>query len=947
MRGAIGVETVVQVGLDSPWVLCGRSGELKELEGLIAGCLNGVGAVALVEGPPGIGKSRVLEAAGELGSARGLTVARQRADELDQISPWLTLVGALTSSDPPILDREALQGSSERLDQRSAVLEALRESLERVATRRPVMVVLDDLQWADQATVAALGWLPEQLFSYPILWLLARRPLPSSSLLDALVGRLNGLGAQRLALEPLDAAAAFALAAEVAGGPIAVEARDLLSATGGNPLFIVEMSRGFGVTDMQQTHRGAQTQDRSRMAMVAERSLRGVVEAHLRSLSASTVEVLKAASVFGREFTGAELSELTAQPIAQLLPAIAEAITGGVLVEGSGQLAFGHDVFRQLLYSAIPSSLQRSLHGEAAAVLRRRGASPTRLAHQLVIGAEAGDPEAVSSLYQAVGELVGTSPWSAADVALRLVELTPLETDEHTSAVSMAVQLLGWAARTDEARSLGEHFLESVAASPAREAEVLSGMLRAWLSRHVRPYPRPIPGRLLTDTSIPAGVRATLLTFGQIEALIKGSGPEADAALNQAAALLAGSATDLEAISVRSLWALSAQLQGQFVEAVERARRDLKVRPTSEAAGVAVTEATVASCLGALGRVQEGLVTVERATRAAEGTGYSHVSDHCRCLRAAFFLDAGRLDDARAEATVAADAALNAGFLTLVTLALTTLVESSVRAGDFDAADAALERLKREGEGEWVNPDPQWATAMVAEARGRGAMALRALAPVFAALARSNFAIAARHPARLPQLIDLALRHGDEDAARSTSDAVTRLACANQGVTVLEQLALHARGLVDRDVAALQEAHERSKTADTRLLSTILSEHLGLVEAEAGRRPAAVAALEEALASFTEMGAHQDSARVRAGLRKLGVRRQHVAAARPERGWAALTRAELSVARVVSKGLTNREAADELGVSSDTVNTHLRHAFVKLDIQSRRELARLVVTHDR
>jgi DNA-binding CsgD family transcriptional regulator len=935
---------MIDAGPDTRPALYGRAGELDELEGLVAGALSGVGAVVLLEGPPGIGKSRLLDAAGELGGAKGLTVARGRADELDQISPWLTLVEALASSDPPIVEREALQVGSERLDQRGAVLEVLGESLERAARRGAVMVLLDDLQWADQATLAALGWLPEQLFSYPIVWLLARRPLPDSSSLDALVGRLQGLGAKRLALGPLDQAATLALAIDVAGGPIGVDGRDLRSATGGNPLFIVEVSRG-GTIEVQPEL--GHDRDHPPITTVAGRSLQAVVEAHLRSLSQPTAELLKVASVLGHEFRATELSELTGRPSAQLLPAIEEAVTGGILLEESRRLAFDHDLFRQVLYSAIPGSLRRSLHAEAAAVLRRRGASATRLAHQLIIGAEAGDPEATASLYQAVGELVGTSPWAAADLGLRLVELTPPDTEEHGTAVAIAVQLLGWAARTDEAQALGERFLDSAAVSPAQEAEIRTGMRRAWLSRHVRPYPRPIPPRLLKDPSIPAGVRATLLSFGQVEALIRGSDREADAALNEAAALLAGSASDLEAISVRSLWSLSAQLLGHFLEAADRARRDLQVRPTSEVAGVAVTEATVASCLGALGRVEEGLLTVERASQAAQGSGYSHVSDHCRCLRAAFFLDAGRLEDARAEAVVASDAALSSGFLTLVTLALTTLVESSLRMGDIAAADAALERLGREGEGESVNPDPYWARAVVADAHDRGQIAMRALEPVFAALEAGNFAIAARHPGRLPQLVDLALRRGDQGAARSVVAAVTRLARANDGVPVLAQIALHVRGLVERDVSALREAYELSKTADTRLLSAILTEHLGTLEAEVGQRSAAVTVLEKALASFIEMGAHLDAARLRAALRRLGVRKQRLAVARPDRGWAALTPAELSVVRAVGRGLTNRVAAEEIGVSSDTVNTHLRHAFLKLEIRSRGELARLAATHDR
>jgi DNA-binding NarL/FixJ family response regulator len=134
--------------------------------------------------------------------------------------------------------------------------------------------------------------------------------------------------------------------------------------------------------------------------------------------------------------------------------------------------------------------------------------------------------------------------------------------------------------------------------------------------------------------------------------------------------------------------------------------------------------------------------------------------------------------------------------------------------------------------------------------------------------------------------------------------------------------------------------------AETRLLHAVLTEHLGVAEADRGHRAAAVTALEEAFTFFTEMGAQLGAGRVRAELRKLGVRKRQAASARPDRGWASLTPAELSVVRVVGKGRTNRVAAQELCVSADTVNTHLRHAFTKLDIRSRTELARVVATQD-
>jgi DNA-binding CsgD family transcriptional regulator len=94
-------------------------------------------------------------------------------------------------------------------------------------------------------------------------------------------------------------------------------------------------------------------------------------------------------------------------------------------------------------------------------------------------------------------------------------------------------------------------------------------------------------------------------------------------------------------------------------------------------------------------------------------------------------------------------------------------------------------------------------------------------------------------------------------------------------------------------------------------------------------------------------GANRDAARVSAALRMLGVRKRRGSVAKPDQGWASLSRSELAVVDLVAQGMTNREAASELFLSPDTINTHLRHAFIKLGIRSRVELARLAAGRER
>jgi DNA-binding CsgD family transcriptional regulator len=147
-----------------------------------------------------------------------------------------------------------------------------------------------------------------------------------------------------------------------------------------------------------------------------------------------------------------------------------------------------------------------------------------------------------------------------------------------------------------------------------------------------------------------------------------------------------------------------------------------------------------------------------------------------------------------------------------------------------------------------------------------------------------------------------------------------------------EQLAL-ACGALDRSAHALGRASAR--------------EDLGCALLAFGDREGGIEALGRSLVAYTEAGASWDADRVRQRLRTLGVRRRLVKSTRPGYGWDALTDAELRVAQLVADGLKNREVAERLFVSPHTVSMHLRHAFTKLDINSRVELARLVDAHDR
>ncbi len=157
--------------------------------------------------------------------------------------------------------------------------------------------------------------------------------------------------------------------------------------------------------------------------------------------------------------------------------------------------------------------------------------------------------------------------------------------------------------------------------------------------------------------------------------------------------------------------------------------------------------------------------------------------------------------------------------------------------------------------------------------------------------------------------------------------------------------AAHARGLLTGDPALLTRAVAVLAAGPRQLALASALEDLGVAEARAGRTRQAIAALDRALAIHAACGASWDLARVRRRLRRLGVRRRLASERRPAHGWAALTDSELAVVRLVTSGLTNKEAAERLCISPHTAGGHLRHAFDKLGINSRVALTRIAAEH--
>lgn len=914
--------------------LRGREAELARLEELTVSAQQGVGGVVVVVGAAGVGKSRLLAHVCERAAVAGLLVAVGRADELDRVTPWGPLLRAFRSSQPPVLAASHLDSLRRLSDQRLAVIDQMEDALEQACASSPVLLVLDDLQWADPATLLALGKLPFALFSYPVAWVLALRPLPACPPLDSLLERLDAAGAVRVRPGPLSLADSVALARDAGvTGSDADLARRIAGAEG-NPFYILEML---------QSGSGGVPADRAGDATMPM-AARAAVAQHLRSLSEGGHRLLQVASVLGQEFSVAEVSEMTGLRASELLRPVAEAIRAEMLTEMPSGLAFRHDLLRQALYETLPLSARVALHRDAAGALTRTGAPVVRIAGHLAIGALPGDQAALAAIGQAVSELIPASPGDAADLALRRLELTT-EDDPGAEMVRTTVHVLGLAGRTAEALAVGERYLAEHRPAVPAEAALQLELRHAQYQDRPGAYPVPLPERVLRDPAVDQNVVAALTALEQMPKMWGGQAEIADRALAEAMRVVTKNGRVFEFMMVAELQVVSLGLRGRFEDALARAREALEVaRRLGGPQGSGASESVVVTALTANGRYDEAQALMRAGLAGAGAAGRAGLAYRYQVLHAGVLLSQGNLEDAQAEAAGAAAMASELGYPGRIAFPLSVLVETALRRGEMADARSALASYGQKVHG--MRADRNYAEALAADAHGDPAGAAAATMPIRRQLDAGVFGFANLQHHRLTQLVAIALRAGDRESADAITQAAAVLARQNPHADTLAAVALHAHALTGDDPAALREAVSRAAASEDRLIEASAQEDLGRLLAAHSACPEAVTHLEAAYRFYVQAGAYRDAARVRADLRALGVRKRDDSARRAQRGWASLTRSEQAVAELVAQGLTNREAASQLFLSPDTVNSHLRHTFTKLGIRSRTELARLAVKRE-
>ena len=894
----------------------------------------------LVEGEPGMGKSRVLAESGRLAHLLGFRVGAGAAEPHAGAVELGPLTAALFDGPDPVLDRAGLPDLRGAVAQRYWLLQDLQAMLEAAAADAPVAILLDDQQWADSGTAAALRALPARLAALPVAWIVAFRPDQGSAQFMGAVEHLEHDGAERIVLGRLEDAAVTLLANDVLEAEPSRALLDLLRGARGSPFLLMELLTGLRDEELVRFESGVAEPVGTRLP----RRVRFTMRERLNRMSPPAREAATVAASLGRRFSFSDLATMLDQPPGALLAPTDELIDSGMLVESGDRLAFRHDLTRDAVRDAVPLSARQALDRQAADVLLARGATPVEVAIQLAASAEPGDEAAISILLRAGEALATTDPGVGADLTHRALELAPRRHSLRGPLIAQTAVLLHLAGRVDEARTFADTSLRD-ALPPAQEAEVLfsiAGMV------DTPPDARAAAGRqALALSPLPSQERAQHLATLYYNLLVGGRPVEAVAIREQAAGAVDAAGEPRSRLALTLADTVTAYLDGRYGDALDLTEAAARLAAEAKEWGrERLIQEWRCETRTVLDRVDESL------DLAAEGIAAAHREHNgwgvriFEIWRGRQLQQLGRLTDAAAvlDGQFSPDAAEHylgildgAGIVALGRVAIHT---GNAR---LQQRTATLARGLLEDSTPTYRRQAAWLLALQAMARGdpvavRGSLtdAGGSILPLFPVDVTDE-----------PQLVRMALAVGDRDLAGDAVAQAQRRADLNPHVATILATAAHARGLLDADDATLTHAVELFEMAPRPLARASALEDLGVIRIAARARKAGIDALDAALVIYAETGASWDAGRVRGRLRAQGVRRRLAPRERPETGWAAMTDSELTVARLVAQGLSNREVAERLFVSPHTVSSHLRSIFAKLGINSRVALTRLAGEHDR
>jgi DNA-binding CsgD family transcriptional regulator len=935
--------------------LIGRDEEMTRLAGALEGGATAIDVVA-ISGEPGIGKSRLLAELGALAETRRFLVLDGRAGDVERDVPFSVFRDALddylASLHPRSLQPAAgadraelarvfpsLAGLGGESGTRAAVVQeeryrshhAVREMLAGLAAARPLLLILDDLHWADAASLELLSHLLRHPPRSRVVLALAHRANQAPPGLVTDLGDLDRAGrVERIELRPLSDEQAREL---IGGTTVASTAALIIERCGGNPFYLEQLARS-----------GPDVPDTVAAAIAAE----------LRGLDPDAASLLRGGAVVGESFDPELAGRAAELAPEEALPALDELLDRDLIrtTDSPRRFRFRHPIVRHAVYDSAQPGWRLGAHERVAVALAERGEPAATQAPHVERHASRGDEAAIAILSDAGRQTAPRAPASAAHwygAALALV------TDDGGSELALLVPLartLAACGRYEESLSATEAILARL---PRGQAALRAGVIasasqvRQLLGRHGEAHEEllaalaALPGESGPEAAALrlqlAGDSFFAADFDSIEAWI--SAALADARATGDGSVIAA-ATGLRSAAL--------YLHDRIPEAEhELSEAMVLIDDLSDAELAEHLPSYSWTALGAvhLERFDEAITLLERSVAAALANGKGHLPALMKTTQALALLWQGRLG----EATDLLDEAVDASILThnpvFLSWARSLQSWSALIRGDI----AGSVRLAEEASSvEGFGDEPMTATAasyladaLVASGQGERARTILLDRAGGSGLTRIERGFRARAYEILTRLeIDL----GDPEAAAGWAERAER-ASDGLGIGGRTADALRARAAVELAAGepaggrvAAAAGVEAARAAGLPIEAARARILLGRSLSACGDGEAARAELESARSVLAELGAGRYRDEAARELRALGVRvARSESPSDPDGEADPLSAREREIAEMVVAGRRNAEIAAALFLSVRTVEGHLRRIYRKLGVTSRTQLA--------
>lgn len=932
-----------------------RGEELEQLRAATADARAGSGSSLLILGPAGIGKTALSRAVAEQQAAGEFHLLAARGGDLERELPWSVtreLFAGELSAQADSLDevlsgaagiaRSIIEGSLEQRDPAvpgtdllSAALHGLYWLTSNLAERDPLLVVVDDAHLADPTSLHFLDYLAQRLADLRVLLLLtARPPEPGGAGLPAGLADPDHL----LRPQPLSETGVAQLLHQLRGTePDRRFASSCHQLTAGNPHLLGELAHELAREGVEPTD--------EHVPMLRGLTPEGIGRAVLLRIARFPAEVkdlAEAIAVLGVEVpigVAAELAKIdpdrTGSYAAEL--AVADILADGV------PLAYAHPIIRSAIYEEIPAARRSRLHARAAEILARGGAEASEVAIQLLRAEPTGEQSAVDVLRRAAREAFARgAPESSSEFLKRALAEPP----SRELLPGLLLELAESEAATGSARALDrlEDALDHTD-SPKERGEILFRL--GWLLFNAgrpgeasRAFTRGGEALGDSDDELAAMLQTASMGTGAVVGEVQLS--DLTRALDEMPPTARTRTTEREVLTQLSLARVLAAVD--CAEARSLAERALGRGAMLRESGLSLTFGIAASCLVWCDALDEVEREIDLALELLRERGDALGAAYVRFGRSWACYWRGRVGESAADAGTAARAWSGGGQLS-GQLPLARYWEA-ISLVELDQLDEAI-RVFGEDDGSWDEPYRlSWriGSAKLALAAGNPGRAWSSLegveqeaesVPFFHSPGaydwRSDAAIAA-------------LRLGEAEEARRLAESEFELA-SRFGSPRAIGIALRTCGLIEggkRGIELLARSVAVLEPSPSRLELCRSLVDLGAAIRRDGGSKRAKEPLARALDIAHGVGAVALERRARDELTAAG--------ARPRRamvtGAGSLTPSERRVCDLAISGLRNREIAEQLFVSLRTVETHLTHAYQKLDIAARGELAAALADDD-